>query len=203
MAVKLIQMKEIIDYIKRQGGYARMSELRSAGFQTRDIAKLYEQGSLEKVKAGLYKLSNSDVTSGYVDVSKAIPEAVIAVASALTFHELTTFNPSKVHIAIPHGAKPKEINFPPVEVYYFRNAQYEPGIELENIQGHNVRMYNREKTVCDMFRYRNKLGEDLALEGLQNYLNRSDSNLNELSNYMKICRVKTVMEPYVKAMIAG
>jgi len=203
MAVKLIQMKEIIDYIKRQGGYARMSELRSAGFQTRDISTLCEQGSLEKIKAGLYKLSNSEVTSGYVDVSKAIPEAVIAVASALSFHELTTFNPSKVHIAIPHEAKPKEINFPPVEVYYFRKAQYEPGIEKVNIQRHNVRIYNREKTVCDMFRFRNKLGEDMALEGLQNYLNRSDSNLNELSKYMKLCRVKTVMEPYIKAMIAG
>jgi len=196
-------MNEITDYIKRQGGYARMSELRSAGFQTRDISKLCEEGILEKVKAGLYKLSSSDVTSGYVDVSKAIPEAVIAVASALSFHELTTFNPSKIHIAIPHDAKPKGINFPPVEVYYFRKAQYEPGIEQVEIQGHSVKVYNREKTVCDMFRYRNKLGEDLALEGLQNYLNRSDSNLNELSKFMKICRVKTVMEPYVKAMVAG
>ena len=93
--------------------------------------------------------------------------------------------------------------FPPVEVYYFRKAQYEPGIEQVNIQGHNVRVYNREKTVYEMFRFRNKLGEDLALEGLQNYLNRSDSNINELSKYMKICRVKTVMEPYVKAMVAG
>ena len=203
MAVKLIQMNKITDYIKRQGGYARMSELRSVGFQTRDIANLCEQGSLEKIKAGLYKLSSSEVTSGYVDVSKAIPEAVIAVASALSFHELTTFNPSKVHIAIPHEAKPKEINFPPVEVYYFRKAQYEPGIEQVDIQGHSVKVYNREKTVCDMFRYRNKLGEDLALEGLQNYLKRPDSNLNELSNYMKICRVKTVMEPYVKAMRTG
>ena len=180
-----------------------MSELRSVGFQTRNSAKLCEQGSLEKVKSGLYKLSSSDVTSGYVDVSKAIPEAVIAVASALSFHELTTFNPSKVHITIPHGAKPKEINFPPVEVYYFRKAQYEPGIEQVNVQGHDVRMYNREKTVCDMFRYRNKLGEDLALEGLQNYLNRSDSNLNELGKYMKLCRVKTVMKPYLKAMVVG
>ena len=196
-------MKIIIDYIKSKGGYARMSELRSVGFQTRDIAKLCEQGSLEKVKTGLYKLSSSDVTSGYVDVSKAIPESVIAVVSALSFHELTTFNPSKIHIAIPHDAKPKEINFPPIEVYYFRKAQYEPGIEQEEIQGHIVNVYNREKTVCDMFRYRNKLGEDLALEGLQSYLNRSDSNLNELSTYMTICRVKTVMEPYVKAMLVA
>jgi len=196
-------MKEITDYIKNKGGYARMSEFRSAGFQTRDIAKLYEQGVLEKVKPGLYKLTNSETTSGFADISKSMPEAVIAVVSALAFHELTTFNPSKIHIAIPNDAKPKVLSFPPVEVYYFRRSQFDPGIEEVIIQGHNVRMYNREKTVCDMFRYRNKLGEDLALEGLQNYLKRSDSNLNELSRYMKICRVKTVMEPYVKAMVSG
>jgi len=65
-------------------------------------------------------------------------------------------------------------------------------------------VYNKPKTVCDMFRYRNKLGEDLVLEGPQNYLNRSDANLNELSRFiMKACRVKTVMEPYVKAMLVG
>jgi hypothetical protein len=67
----------------------------------------------------------------------------------------------------------------------------------------NFKVYNKPKTVCDMFRFRNKLGEDLALEGLQNYLNRPDSNINELSKYMKICRLKTVMIPYVKAMVTG
>jgi len=79
---------------------------------------------------------------------------------------------------------------------------YKAGVDLVDRGYGSFKVYNKPKTVCDMFRYRNKLGEDLALEGLQNYLNRSDSNLNELSKYMKLCRVKTVMEPYVKAMAA-
>jgi predicted transcriptional regulator of viral defense system len=195
-------MNKVVKYIKNKGGYARFTELRDKGFQSRDITNLFDKGILEKVQPGLYKLANSDVTSGFVDVSKAMPQAVIALASALAYHELTTFNPSKVQLAIPNDAKPSKINFPPVEVYYFRQTQYKVGIEQITIQGHQVKIYNREKTICDMFRYRNKLGEDLALEGLKNYLNLSDSNLNELQKYMQICRVKTVMKPYLKALVS-
>lgn len=196
-------MHKIVDYIKENGGYARLSELRNQGFQSRDISKLYEDGVLEKVQPGLYKLKESDITSGFVDVSHAMPQAVVALVSALAYHELTTFNPSKVHIAIPNDAKPVKINFPPIEVYYFRESQYKPGKEEVMIQGHPVKIYNKEKTVCDMFRYRNKLGEDLAFEGLRNYLNLPESNLNELQKYMEICRVKTVMKPYLKALVSG
>ncbi|MDZ7690425.1 MAG: hypothetical protein U5K69_04625 [Balneolaceae bacterium] len=172
-------------------------------FKSRDITKLFNEGILEKVQPGLYKVKDSDITSGFVDVSKAIPQAVIALASALAYYELTTFNPSKVHLAIPNDSKPPKLNFPPVKVYYFRQSQYEAGIDEIKIQGHTVKIYNKEKIVCDMFRYRNKLGEDLALEGLKNYLNHSDANLHELQKYMKVCRVKTVMKPYLKALISS
>ena len=196
-------MDKILKYIKKKGGYARQTELREHGFQSRDITELFKEGVLEKVQPGIYKLKNSDITSGLVDVSKAIPQAVIALASALAHHELTTFNPSKVHLAIPNDSKPPKLNFPPVEVYYFRERQYEAGIDEIKVHGHTVRIYNQEKTVCDMFRYRNKLGEDLALEGLKNYIDRPDANLNKLQEYMKICRVKTVMKPYLKAIVAS
>lgn len=196
-------MEEITKYITEKGGYARLTELREEGFQTREISKLNDEGVLYKVKPGLYKLKDSQVTSGYVDVSKAMPKGVIALVSALSHYDLTTFNPSSIHVAIPNYEKPKKLNFPPVEIYYFRENQYEHGINEVSIQGHTVRMYNREKTVCDMFRYRNKLGEDLALEGLREYLKLSEANLNVLKEYMKTCRVRTVMEPYVKALISG
>lgn len=195
-------MDRIIKYIKDKGGYARQTELREHGFQSRDISKLFNNDILEKIQPGLYKLKDSDVTSSFVDISKAIPQAVIALVSALSYYELTTFNPSRVHLAIPNDAKPPKLNFPPVEVYYFRKAQYKAGIEDVMIQGHSVKIYNREKTICDMFRYRNRLGEDLALKGLKNYLNLPDSNLNELQKYMRICRVKTVMKPYLKALVS-
>jgi predicted transcriptional regulator of viral defense system len=199
----MIHMEKIVDYIKDKGGYARQTELREHGFQSRDITKLYQEGILEKVQPGLYKLAESDITSGFVDVSKAIPNGVVALASALAYHELTTFNPSKIHLAIPNDDKPPKLYFPPVEFYYFRENQYNVGIQVSSIQGHQVKMYSKEKTVCDMFRYRNQLGEDLAFEGLRNYLELPEANLNELQKYMEICRVKTVMKPYLKALVSG
>ncbi|NBC05367.1 MAG: Abortive infection protein AbiEi [Bacteroidetes bacterium] len=196
-------MEKIVEYIKDKGGYARQTELREHGFQSRDITKLFQESVLEKVQPGLYKLAESDISSGFVDVSKAIPNGVIALASALEYYELTTFNPSKVHLAIPNDAKPPKVHFPPVEIYYFRETQYSTGIQEITIQGHQVKMYNKEKIVCDMFRYRNKLGEDLAFEGLRNYLRLPEANLNEIQKYMEICRVKTVMKPYLKALVSG
>lgn len=199
----MIHMEKIIKYIKDKGGYARQTELREHGFQSRDITKLFQKGILEKVQPGLYKLAQSDITSGFVDVSKAIPNGIVALASALAFYELTTFNPSKIHLAIPNDDKPPKLNFPPFEIYYFRENQYNAGIQEISIQGHQVKIYSKEKTVCDMFRYRNKLGEDLAFEGLRNYLELPEANLNELQKYMGICRVKTVMKPYLKALVSG
>jgi hypothetical protein len=76
------------------------------------------------------------------------------------------------------------------------------GIEEIKTSAGTVRMYNMEKTICDVFRYRNKIGENLALEGLRNYLRRKDSNINKLNEFAIACRVKTVILPYIKAMVS-
>ena len=186
-------------------GYATMNEFKEAGIHTRNIREAVDNEVIIKIKSGLYKLRDfkRDEYEGYVDVYTANYSAIICLGSALAYHELTTFNPSRIDVAVPNNTDKFELNYPPINVYYFRENMYKAGIDVVERCYGSFKVYNKPKTVCDMFRYRNKLGEDLALEGLQNYLNRSDSNLNELSKYMKICRVKTVIEPYVKAMIAG
>ncbi len=209
-------MEKIIVFFKKHGGYARMKELKKASFQTRDIAKLLDDGVIVKVKTGLYRLANVanivlpslklyatgfTISIGIMDVCKAIPEGVICLASALELYGLTTFNPSDIYIAIPNSAKIPKIDYPPVKVFYFRDRFYKPGIEEIRTKDVTVKIYTREKTVCDMFRYRNKIGEDIALEGLKNYLNRKDSNIKKLSEFAKICRVKTIIMPYIKALV--
>lgn len=182
-----------------------MKDLKNQSFHTRDIANLLEKGIIEKVKPGLYKLVNYDydhsVSTSLVDVCNAIPQAVICLSSALSFHGLTTFNPSEVLIAIPNAWKPHKIIYPPVKFFYFRDRFYTPGIKIVKTGGKDIRVYTMEKTVCDIFRYRNKLGVDIALEGLKNYLKLKESNINKLSKYAEICQVKTVMMPYVKAIV--
>jgi predicted transcriptional regulator of viral defense system len=212
-------MKKIIEFFRNHGGYARMKDLKTASFQTRDIGHLLGEGSIVKVKPGLYRLANvgsgkntlpalrvrgtrSVISEGIMDVSRAIPEGVICLISALEFHGLTTFNPSEIYVAIPNDRKIPKINYPPIKVFYFRDRFYKPGIESIPTSHAKVNVYNKEKTVCDMFRYRSRLGEDLALEGLRNYLSRKNADVIKLREYASICRVKTRMIPYLKALVA-
>jgi predicted transcriptional regulator of viral defense system len=195
----------ILIYLKKKGGYATMKGLKEAGIHTREIKEAREKELIDKIKPGLYKLRDyeRDEYESFIDINTANSKAIICLTSALAYYELTTYNPSKVTVAVPNNTDRFELNFPPIDVYYFRNNIYEAGIENIIRPYGSFKVYNKEKTVCDMFRYRNKLGEDLALEGLKNYLNEPDANLSELQKYTKICRVKTVMKPYLKALVAG
>jgi predicted transcriptional regulator of viral defense system len=198
-------MDRITDYLKLTGGFAHMKELRSAGFQTREVAALVAAGTIERVKPGLYRLADeagSGEHAGLVAVCRAVPEGVICLISALDYHGLTTFNPSVVYVAIPHGAKPPRMHYPPIQPFFFRNRFYSPGIEQVTTPTGDIRIYNREKTVCDMFRYRHKLGEDLAREGLKEYLKQKNVSIPLLLEYAAVCQAKTVILPYLKALVA-
>jgi len=194
-------MKKLIKYFTRKG-YATMKELRASGFQTRDIRTLIENGQIVKIKPGLYKLSELDIqNSGFIDVCKSVPKGIICLISALEYHGLSTINPWQIHVAIPHSEKRVKIKYPPVQFFYFRNRFYNWGSKEIVTKTGSFKIYNPEKTICDLFRYRNKLGEDIALEGLKNYLKRKDANISKLWDYAIRCRVKTIIQPYIKAMV--
>ena len=198
-------MDRIIKYLKKNGGYARMKDFRAESFHPRDVARLLENGTIEKVKPGLYKLPDIKTSAGndmsLVDACHAVPQGVICLVSAISFYELITFNPSEIFVAIPHAWKPHRIKYPPIRFFYFRDRFHKPGMIRLYTKGGSIRIYSKEKTICDMFRYRNKLGIDLALEGLRNYLKLKDANIRKLREYAEICQVKTVMLPYVKAIV--
>ncbi len=198
-------MISITDYLTSSGGYARMKELRAAGFHSREISALVVQGQIERVKPGLYRLAGYGATgehAGLAEVCRAVPDGVICLLSALDYHGLTTFNPSEVYIAIPHGAKPPRIFYPPIKPFFFRERFYAPAIELVQTPAGEIRIYSREKTICDMFRYRRKLGEDLAMESLKQYLKLKDSRVAKLLEYAAVCQARTVMMPYLKALVS-
>ena len=198
-------MDAIIRYFRARGGYARMKDLKKRSFHPRDISRLVQKGTLEKVKPGLYRLAELENSSGVsttlIDVCQAVPQGIVCLASALAYHELTTHNPSEIYIAIPNSAKPQKLPYPPVRFFYFRERFYKPGIARLKTTTGEVKVYNKEKTVCDMFRYRKKLGADLALEGLRNYLKLKEANVNRLGHFAELCQVKTVMMPYLKAIL--
>lgn len=196
-------MENLIEFFKVHHGYSRMKYMRDAGIHPRDITKAMDMNIIEKISSGLYKLIDYswDEHLSFLDVSKAKKTAVICLISALEYHQLSTVNPSVIFIAVPHNTDKFSMEYPPVKVYYFQDTFYELGIEQINTKTGTFRIYNAEKTICDMFRYRNKLGEDLALEGLRNYLKRKDADMAKLREYAIKCQVKTVLLPYLKAMV--
>jgi predicted transcriptional regulator of viral defense system len=198
-------MNKIVAHIKKLGGYATMKELKAASFYSRDISNLLKEGAIEKIKPGLYRLSELPVKVTFreslVDVCRAVPEGVICLSSALEYHSLTTFNPSEVSIAIPHASRAPRVMNPPIKTYFFRSRFFTQGIETHKAKAGVIRVYVKEKTICDMFRYRNKLGEDLAIEGLKNYLRSKDANLKVLQDYAVKCQVKTILIPYLRALV--
>ncbi len=180
-----------------------MKQMKASGFQTRDIRKLLKAGRIVKVKPGVYRLADTQPgeTSGLVEVCLAMPKAVICLSSALAFHELTTFVPTVITYAIPRSDKPVKLSHPPTEPYFFSEAQYKAGVEYRETNSGDIRLYGMEKTICDCFRFRNKLGEDIALEGLKEYLRRRDRDLNKLIKLAEVCRVGRIVSRYVKAII--
>jgi predicted transcriptional regulator of viral defense system len=199
-------MEEIIKYFVSNGGFASMKELKEANFHTREILSLVKEKTLIKIKPGYYRYSDygffKDVNVSLISVCRAEPQAIICLISALDYFQMTDFNPSEIFYAIPHSQKKKNINTPPVKTFFFRDRFYNPGIEVIKTKYGNLRIYNREKTVCDMFRYRNKLGEDLAMQALKNYLKGKKKSIGTLIKYAEICQVKTIIMPILKGLLA-
>lgn len=198
-------MNNIIQYIVNHGGYATMKEMKEQGFQTRDIKKLVETNQIEKVKPGLYKIwesvDDSKVNPGFIDLCKGNSRIIICLISAVEYHGLSTVNPSQIYAALPRDEKAPKLNYPPVKFYRWKGIMYEQGIENIKTKSGIVKIYDKEKTVCDMFRYRDKLGEDIAFEALKNYLNLKEADLNKLRKYSEKLRIKTVLQPYIKAIV--
>ena len=195
--------KKIIKIFKMHNGYARSKDILAEGIHPRDIKCILNKGIVIKVKNGLYRLSDTTVISNqsFIDLACAVPEGVICLLSALSYYELTTFNPSIISMAIHRKSWRPKIEYPLVEFYYFSKKQFEAGIDKINIKDHKINIYCREKTICDCFRYRNKLGIDIAKEGLSEYLKRKNRNLERLLEYAEICRVKVLMEIWINAII--
>lgn len=181
-----------------------MMELRNAGIQTRDIAQAVEKGIIEKIRPGLYKLVDYpwDEHVSFADVCNSNMRAVICLVSAASYYELTTFNPSEVYAAVPNNTDKFILKYPPIKVYYFANSYYSPGIEILKTKSGTVRIYNKEKTIGDLFRYINKIGEDIAVESLKTYLmNKKGRDIHKLLEFSEICGVKKKIEPMIKAIL--
>jgi predicted transcriptional regulator of viral defense system len=162
-----------------------------------------DSGILEAVCRGLYRLVNTSPLSNpdLVAVAARVPGGVICLISALAFHGITTQIPHAVHLALPRGAEEPRLEFPPLKTYRFSREAFSEGIEVHELDGVKVRIYDPEKTLADSFKFRNRIGLDTAIEALRLYRQHREVRVNDLMHYAQICRVEKVMRPYLEAIL--
>jgi len=135
------------------------------------------------------------------DVCARVPKAVVCLLTALQFHEIGTQQPHEVWIALPEGTQTPAVTYPPLRIARLRGAAYTEGIETVMDQGAPIRVYNVAKTLTDCFKFRNKVGLDVALEALKDAWRRRKVSMDDLTRYARINRVERVMQPYLEAMV--
>jgi predicted transcriptional regulator of viral defense system len=194
--------KEAEKIFRKNSGILRTSEAKALGIPETILSRMLEDGLLIKEARGLYRLA--DLILGepdLVQVSKLVPKSVVCLISALNFHTLTTQIPKKVYIALPQKTKAPRLAYPPLNIVYLSERPYQAGIEEHELDGVPVRIYDKEKTIADCFKFRNKIGLDIGIEALKDYLSLGSIDLDKLAEYAKINRVKSVMTPYIKASL--
>lgn len=188
---------------KRHGGLLRMSDAIQAGVHRDTLRAMVERGDLERISRGLYRLSDAPSLThpDLAMVAVKVPEGVICLLSALAFHELTTQIPHEVYLAINRNSEPPRIDFPPVRTFRFSGQAFTEGIEMHKDDSVTLRVYSREKTIADCFKFRNKVGLDACVEALRRYRETRGFNADALLHYAGICRVKQVLRPYIEAIL--
>lgn len=191
------------DRFRERGGILRAAEAIRLGVHPRTLYAMRDAGVIERLSRGVYRLANLPPLGNpdLVAVALRAPKAVLCLLSALAVHDLSAQIPHEVHVALQRGAQPPRIGHPPVRVFWFTGAAFTSGIERHVLDGVGVRVYGAAKTVADCFKYRNKLGLDVALEALKLYLRKKRGRPDELMRFARVCRVEAVMRPYVEALL--
>jgi predicted transcriptional regulator of viral defense system len=193
--------ERLLQLARRHGSVTRQT-VTAAGIHTQMLTRLIRAGELERVAPGHYRLPNAPVTEhhGLAIVAAAAPKAVVCLLSALSFHEIGTQLPHAVWIAIDRRARRPTLRYPPLQVVRFGGAALTEGIETHEIEGQIVRVFSVAKTIADLFKYRNKVGLEVALEALRDAWRTRRFTMAEIHRYARICRVERVVTPYLEAL---
>lgn len=185
------------------GVLIRTRELERQGYSRPRIRALAERGVLEPISRGLYRVAERapDEHFTMLAVIARVPQAIVCLLSALRFHDIGTQSPHEVWIAIDRKARKPRLTGLPVRVVRFSGDALRAGVEDRMIGDRKVRITSPARTVADCFKYRNKIGLDVALEALRDYLARHRGGADQLWRFARLCRVARVMHPYLEAVL--
>jgi len=181
----------------------RPRDVEALGIAREFLLRLYRQGLLVRPARGVYALADSSVTEHHslAVAAKLVPRGVICLLSALRFHGLTTQDPHEIWMAIDFKAHKPSLESPVLRIVRFSGQALLEGIGTQVIEGVPVQIYCPAKTVADCFKYRNKLGIDVAIEALRDALRKRKATVDEIHRFSKVCRVANVIRPYLESAV--
>lgn len=204
MKTQITTQKAILLFRKHKG-ILRTSEAIRLGINPKTLYAMRSNGIIEMMSRGIYHLAEKDIPTDQIDftlVIKRLPRGVICLISALAFHELTSQIPHYVYVAYQQGWRQPKSDYPPVKIFRYSKNSFEAGVEYHQFNGIQTPIYSAAKTVVDCFKFRNKIGLDVAVEALKNYWYKyKGATIAELVKYARICRVDNVMKPYIEAIL--
>ena len=194
--------QHLLRLTRRRGSITRQ-EVVEAGIHTQTLSRLVGAGALDRVSRGRYRLPDAPISEhhGLALVAAAAPRAVICLLSALSFHQIGTQIPHEVWVAVDRRARRPALSWPRLRVLRFSGKALAEGIETHRIEGEAVRVYGVAKTIADGFKYRNKVGLDVALEALREAWRAKRFTMDEIHRYARVCRVEQIMRPYLEALV--
>jgi predicted transcriptional regulator of viral defense system len=197
------KVQSALETFRVHGGVMRTSQALMQGIHPAALYKLIEDGQLTRLARGLYKLSSAPEFSNpdLAVVAAKAPDAVVCLISAVAFHGITTQVPRAVYLAVPRGRYAGlRLRTPPVKIYRFDAATFDQGIEIHRIDAVPVRIYGVARTLVDCFKYRNKLGLDVAVEALHFARVRKRISNREILHFARLLRQDRVMAPYLESV---
>lgn len=189
--------------IAKLHGLIRSRDLVANGIPRIALTRLVQQGKLQRLDRGLYALPSRHISEHgtLAEVAKKYPQSVICLISALQVHQLTTQAPFEVWLGIPNKAHVPKPSYPPLRIVRLSDTALEQGIEVRQIDGIPVRITTIERTLVDCFKFRNKIGLDVALEALAEAWRAKRINMDDLWRHASNFRMSNVMRPYIESLV--
>ena len=194
----MIDKNILIEEFDKCGGVLKTSELKSIGLSSRQIKKLIDDEFIVKIKFGFYELAES-VNSDEVIIARLFPNAVIFLESALMHYEYTDRIPSPWQIAVDKDSKKSkyDIAYPLIQPFYIEFKFLEVGLDVIQIDGVDVKIFDRDRTICDILRYENKIENEVFSEAIKRYSKDSKKNIRNLFEYAEIFNIKKKVQTYI------
>jgi predicted transcriptional regulator of viral defense system len=188
---------------RERGGLLRTSQALKLGIHPRTLYEMRDSNRIVQLGRGLYRLAEAPETEhlDLITVAARIPDGVICLISALSFHGITTEVPHEVYLAVRHGKEQPRLDYPPLRVFRFSDETISAGVEKYKLEGVTVRLFSPAKTVADCFKFRHKIGVDVAVEALKLCLAQGMTKPAQILYYARLCRVERVIRPYLEALV--